>query len=145
MCIRDRYSAGDLILNAFKYSLGVDVVDLHRNTQNRNGIYSLELYRDTLLIYRSILDSLSRNDRKYYPEHIDHISSPGTQAIYHNLRYSSEGIRRQLNNPNAGLIRPYPFQQQEYTIKSSDYQGNSSSLTFSVRQVDHPSLSLIHI
>jgi len=135
-----KYSAGDLVLNSFKYSLAVDVIDLHKNTPNQNGIYSLEMYRDSSLVYRSVMDSLSTEDRKYYPEHIDHISSPGSQAIYHNLRYSSKGIRSQLDDPNRGLIRPYPFQTQNYTIIASDYQGNQSTLTFSIRRVEHPSI-----
>src|SRR5690606_6573829 len=82
----------------------------------------------------------SPEDRKYYPEHIDHISSPGSQAIYHNLRYSSKGIHTQLNDPNKGLIRPYPFQTQNYTIIASDYQGNQSTLSFSVKRVERPSI-----
>ncbi len=135
-----RYSAGNLVLNTFKYSLGVDVVDLHRNTHNRNGIYSIEMLQDTNRVYFSVLDSLSADDRKYYEEHIDHIDSPESQAIYHNLRYASQDITTQLQNSQAGLFRLLPFLTQEYTVIATDYQGNRSSLTFSIRQVENPSI-----
>ncbi len=135
-----RYTAGDLTLNSFKYALGVDVVDLHKKTYNRNGIYSLEMYLDSALVYKSVFDSLSVEDRKYYPEHIDYITSPASQRIYHNLRYSSGNIFAQLKDPDKGLVRPYPFQTQNYTVKATDYQGNSSTLTFSVQRVENPSI-----
>src|SRR5690606_1301784 len=45
-----------------------------------------------------------------------------------------------LQNTQAGLLRPYPFQSQEYTVVATDYQGNRSTLTFSIRQVDDPSI-----
>lgn len=137
---RGRYTAGPLVLNSFKYSLGVDVVDLHEKTHNRNGIYSLTMHKDSTLVYRSVFDSLSQADRKYYPEHIDHITHGESNAIYHNMRYSNNDITTQLSDLQAGLIRPYPFQTQEYLIQATDYQGNTSTLTFSIRQVDNPSI-----
>lgn len=135
-----KYTAGDLVLNSFKYSLAVDVVDLHQKTYNRNGVYKLELYRDSSLVYQSVFDSLSRDDRQYYPEHIDHIRSADSKAVYHMLRFTNNETLSQIDDENAGLIRPYPFQTQNYMVKAADFQGNTSSLTFSIRRVENPSI-----
>ena len=137
---RGQYTTGPLVLNSFRYSIGVDVVDLHQQTHNRNGIYKLEMYRDTSLVYYTVFDSLTSDDRKYYPEHIDYVTSPEFNAVYHNMRYTSNDISTQLKDPHLGLIRPFSFQIQEYKIIATDYQGNSSTLTFSIRQVENPSI-----
>lgn len=137
---RGRYDAGNLTLNAFKYSLGVDVIDLHENTHNRNGIHSLSMYKDSILVFRTVFDSLTTSDRLYYKEHIDHITDGTSNAVYHNLRYSSNSITTQLSNNQAGLFKPRPFQNQQYRVEARDYQGNTSTLTFSIRQVDQPSI-----
>lgn len=140
-----RYDAGDLVLNAFKYSLAVDVVDLHRKTHNRNGVYSLELFRDSTLIYQSVFDSLSRTDRKFYPAYVDYIASTASQTSYYNLRYSNNLMEISLSNSKLGLMRPYPFSRQEYSIVATDFQGNSSTLTFSIRQSENPSIDYAHM
>lgn len=137
---RGRYDAGTLTLNTFKYSLGVDVVDLHENTHNRNGIYSLTMYKDSVLVYQTVFDSLTPQDRLYYKEHIDHITDGQSNAHFHNLRYSSNEITSQLSDVQAGIYRPLSFQTPRFHIEATDYQGNTSVLSFNIRQVDHPTI-----
>lgn len=135
-----QYQAGNLTLNSIRYSIGVDVVDLHESTHNRNGVYSLEMYLADSLLYSTTLDSLKKEDRKYYREHVDHKTSSSSSATYHNLKYKTNGIEAQLKNSRLGLIQPFPFQQQKFKIIATDYAGNKSKLEFTVQRVERPSI-----
>lgn len=142
------YTAGRLTLNALKYSLGIDVVDLHESTYNRNGIYSLQMIRNDRLIYETSLDSLTPEDRKYYTQHIDYISPEDSGAIYHNLIHPTNPVSEALfRSATQGppLLRAYPFREDHFIIKAADFQGNTSQVEFSVTRQEDLTIDYTHI
>lgn len=140
---RGRYSAGNLTLNALYFSAGVDVIDLHEATHNRNGVYKIQMFKNDQLIYETSFDSLDVIDRKYYNCHVDYKMSEHSIHKYHNLKYRVHPIWEDLTLETSGLsplLKPYPFQTDQYRIVASDYQGNESQLDFTVKRVNEISL-----
>jgi len=138
-----RYSAGNLTLNALWNSIGVDVIDLHEATHNRNGIYQLQMFRNDELIYHTQLDSLEISDRRYYNSHVDYKMSQHSINKYHNLKYRTHPILKDFEKEKAGhspLLRPYPFRTDQFKIIASDFQGNTSQVEFSVKRVEQLSI-----
>lgn len=138
-----RYSGGNLTLNALRYSIGVDVVDLHEATHNRNGVYQLEMYRNDELIYETRFDSLEVSDRKYYNSHVDYKMTQHSVNKYHNLKYRVHPILEDFRKEEEGtspLLKPYPFRTDQFRIIATDFQGNASRLEFSVKRVDDLSI-----
>lgn len=141
----NKFSAGNIKLNGFYFSIAVDVVDLHEETYNQNGIYQLDMYVNDSLYYRINVDSLTSHDRQYYNNKIDYTHSDHQKAIFHNLQHQSIYYLPIANTSTSGLLKLTPFKSKEIQIVASDFQGNKSTLHLTLSQVDQVQMNYNHI
>lgn len=121
-----------LVINASgNIGVGVQIYDQSSNSQNKIGIYSLELFVDDSLVFQQVLNRLSFDEMRYANSLIDY------------ERYIKNGIRInrlfvQPNNhlsvykfvKNQGLVNFADTATKSIKVKITDDFSNKNELTF---------------
>ncbi len=119
---------------------GIKAHDLLNNSNNKCGLYSLELRVDSTLIYSHRMESFSFSETRYINGHID----------YEMLRRDKEYFERAFVLPNVrlsvhdhvinrGLFSFSDDKTHQVEIRASDVHGNISRLVFQVISVPEAS------
>lgn len=117
-----------------KTGFGIVTVDQNSASANRNGVYSIELLLDGKTIYASVWESFSFENSKAINSHIDYAT-----YILHSRRIQKSfvepgnklGLYQKL--VNNGIIEIQDNQLHEVTYRVKDVKGNTSTLSFKVR------------
>jgi len=110
---------------------GIDVFDQLDNAPNKNGVFSIELFVDSMLIYKHDMERFDFSETRYINSHMD----------YHAKKKYALRPQKSFKDPNNKLsIYEYlrdegrmdfdsqGAHQAEYVIK--DIEGNTSKLAF---------------
>lgn len=120
----------DIVVNGL-VGFGIDVFDRLDNAPNKNGIYSIELFVDSSLVYKHKMERFAFSETRYINSFMD----------YHAKKNYSIRPQKSFKDPNNDLS-VYEFLENEghlkfdtskkhqayYIIK--DTQGNESTLSF---------------
>lgn len=128
-----RLSQSTLKIPAWQFGITLKGHDRMTGTNNRNGIYRIEMYVDDSLFHEITFDRLAYSERPYFKTHVDY----GVNILdkkQHHLLYKHQGNRLQVycDCPSYGIIPAFENKNQEIKIIASDFQGNQSSVEFSV-------------
>ena len=113
------------------YSIGISTYDILDGANNKNGVYSIDLFVDSLMVYSHEMESFSFKETKYINTHKDYLEHKKNNIKFHKCFTSP-------NNPlsiynyilNKGIISPKKNQYIEFFV--DDVYGNSSSLALKV-------------
>jgi hypothetical protein len=122
-----------------KAGVGVEAIDLLNQSNNRYGIYTLQLFLDENQLFLSRLDKFSFDETQYVSSYIDYEEKMRTGTI----------IEKTFLQPNnllsiyplvykQGIIRLTDTLAHEVKIIVTDTYGNSSSLEFPIRRTYRP-------
>ncbi len=150
-------SGGKVVAAGQRIGLGLDAWDRQDARNNRNGIYSAELYVDDALHWSFRFDSLSFAEKRYCNAHADYRSDEYLGAKVHRL-FRLPGNRLSLypDHPSGGLIdgglvstraseaqasmggkeaSSPPLRPAEYAIRIElrDFAGNTSTIAFDLQ------------
>jgi len=127
--IAGNYSA-DTISVSGNIAFGIETYDYAFNYKDKNGIYSIDLYIDSLLCFSIVADSFSFNETRYINSLIDYPAyyKYGEQIIQ-TYMYPNNELDMYKFVKNKGV---YPFNDNNLhhlTYKVRDFFGNTSTLT----------------
>ncbi|GEM_PF-313361 len=113
--------------------------DRMTGTNNRNGIYHIQLFIDDSLYHDITFDQLAYSERPFFRTHVDYAVNVKENKRHH-LLYKHEGNQLKLycDCPTFGIVNAYREQPRNIRITASDFQGNESSVEFDVIRAEPP-------
>jgi hypothetical protein len=121
-------------INAYgEVGIGIETIDKLNDVSNRNGIYSIELTKNTAPIFKSEMKAFSFDESRALNSLIDY-----AYFLRKKVRYQRSYI--QANNPlsiytqneNNGIIKFAKGDQSSFNYKVKDTYGNQSSIAFTI-------------
>lgn len=115
---------------------GIVSTDQNSASSNRNGVYSIELLLDGKSIYTAVFESFSFDNSRAINSHIDYAT-----YILHRRRiqksFVEPGNKLEIYQKlvNNGIIDLKDQLVHEITYKVKDIKGNTSTLSFNVKNV----------
>ncbi len=123
-----------LYFNTDTIAFGLHTTDKMQNSNNTNGIYSLQICLDDSVCYRFRMDSISFAETRYVQCHVDHcekIESGSSVYRIHRLPGNDFTFLYDVQqNDGYVVLRDSVFTKIE--LSSTDFQGNTSTLVFYV-------------
>lgn len=119
---------------------GIVSSDQNSASSNRNGIYSIELLLDSKPIYAAVFERFSFDNSRAINSHIDYAT-----YILHRRRiqksFVEPGNKLEIYQKlvNNGIVDLKDQLLHEITYKVKDIMGNTSTLSFNVKNVPNPS------
>ena len=142
--MQHKITGEDTIHVSGEIAFGIQTYDLGNNNVSKNGIYSIEIFSDSVLRHSYKMQTFSFNETRYvnalidYPEFIDNkIRIQKTQIAPNNKLSVSDSV---LNN-GIFNFQDSSFHNINFIIK--DVFGNTSQLSFIVKS-DSPNDSLFN-
>lgn len=118
-------------------AFGINVYDQADGANNKNGVYSIELYADNKLIFCVISDKYSYNETRYINSMIDY-----SYYIKRNERFVRTEIDKfnnlSLYEASDGVINVNEGDTIEMKYVVKDYNGNASVLRYTLIGVKSP-------
>ena len=120
-----------LRLNAEKVSFSIQAID-QQNSNNKNGVYSVELFEDSKKVYGFVFDSLDYSLGKYFKAHLDYESYAKKRHYYHKCFKEPLNSLNIYNSKRDGFI-VLSKKAKKIEIKVKDYHGNESVIRMFVK------------
>lgn len=118
-------------------AFGINVFDQADNANNKNGVYSVELYADNELIYKIISDKYSYDETRYINSLIDY-----SRYVKSNERFIRTEIdefnKLKLYEKRNGIITVNQGDTIEMSFVIRDYNKNKSKLSFTLIGTELP-------
>jgi hypothetical protein len=113
---------------------GIKTFDRMNDSQNKCGVYSIELSIDSTLIYKYLMDEFPFTESRYINSHIDY-STFMKEDIYVERTFVLPGDRLSVYKHviNRGLYDFRDFRIHKARIVVTDASGNKSTLTFHIK------------
>jgi murein DD-endopeptidase MepM/ murein hydrolase activator NlpD len=131
-----RYRINDtLTLQTHRVGFALKAFDQMDGASNQNGIYALGMSIDGQPQYRFELDAIPFSQTRYLNAHIDYAARQRGQGYYHHcFKLPGNALTIYNEQDGRGIVDlSYP-QVHQIELTAGDYAGNTSSLTFFVRQ-----------
>lgn len=120
-----------------KLGFGVETYDLLDFAPNLNGVYSIELFIDSLSVYKHVMDEFEFKQTKYVNSFIDFNLKKNFNINLHKSFIDKNNrldIYKKLINNGIGDFNSNSIYNIEYVIK--DFNGNESSLNFDLISIE---------
>ncbi|MBN2520738.1 MAG: M23 family metallopeptidase [Bacteroidales bacterium] len=132
------------ILITGQFSIGIEVYDLLNNSDNKCGIYSIELYISDTLYTKIILDNIPFNKTRYINSFIDYEEKVKNKKTIQKLFIEPNNkLPVYITNSNNGIIDLKNDSTNNLELKIYDANNNSSQLRFQVVNVSNIQKSTI--
>lgn len=129
-----RLSSGDTISVTGNIYFGIETFDRLNDSNNRNGVYSVELYQDSVLVYGYRMDQFSFNETRYVLSLKDYLRFVSDRSRIQRTRIQPNNrLSVYTESGNNGIFRfdEERIYHMQYVVK--DARGNESVLTFHIK------------
>lgn len=132
---------GNPNINAWgKIGFGISTLDYLDGSWSKCGIYSIELFADSQLVFKQEMDRISYSEMRYIDAHIDQETRRNSRVDY---QYS---FKAKPNNPLSiykeidedGMIIFNDSSEHNISYRIKDTHGNTSELAFTVNGKKQP-------
>ena len=131
------YTLKDTIKVSGPYALGIHTYDLLNGANNKNGVYSIEIFVDNLLFYSMSMEEFAFHESRYINSHLDYSEKTKSNTKLHKcLIQPNNKLSIYDFLSNDGTIMPHDSVQL-VEIFVDDSHGNSSLLSFYVEKVNY--------
>jgi len=121
------------------FGLGIFTYDKLNDSRNKNGVYSIKLYIDSIICYEFKVDELDFNTSRYINAHIDYCEKKESKNKYHRCyRLPHNKLTNYSNLINEGIIAFNDDTTHSIDLLVSDIAGNTSTLSFKVQATNKP-------
>ena len=128
----------NLIING-AFGLGIFTYDKLNDSHNKNGVYSIELFIDSVIHYAFKVDELDFSTKRYINAHIDYCEHKVSNNKYHRCyKLPHNKLNNYSDVVNNGIISFKDNNIHLITILVSDIAGNTSILNFNVQSNNKP-------
>jgi len=130
-------AGSDTILISGNAYFGINTVDLFNNGNNKNGIYSISMTLDSVLVYEQIMETFSFDETRYinslidYPDYILY-----QRRVQKSYIQPNNHLNVYRNVKNKGILEFEDDNIHILTYKVADVAGNISSLSFWVKSAE---------
>lgn len=122
--------SGDIKVNG-KVHFGISTFDKADGSENKNGVYSIELYADNRLIFSIISDTYSYDETRYINSLIDYKKFINDKIRYVRTEVDEFNILDLYEEKTDGItLKDGDKVEMKYIVK--DYFGNVSTLKFTL-------------
>lgn len=129
-----RLASGDTIVLSGRFYFGINTWDQLNDSNNKNGVYAVELFIDTTLVYSHQMDEFSFAETRYINAFIDY-ADYYSRKIRFQKTYIEPGNKLRLYHRvlNNGVFKflTDSLHQMRYVVR--DFHQNESVLTFWVK------------
>ena len=134
------YTLKDTVKVSGPYALGIHTYDLLNGANNKNGVYSIEIFIDDQLSYSHNMEEFAFQESRYINSHVDYYEKIESNIKFHKC-YIQPNNKLSIYDfiSNNGTILPHDS-IQTVEIFVDDVYGNSSLLKFYVEKVEFDSL-----
>lgn len=121
--------ATPLKVNRNVIGLGVQAIDQHNSTNNKNGIYEAKLFVEEKLVYHYQMNSFTFDVGKSVFSHCDYQRRlSGNQIIHKCFKEKGNPIKAYPFLLNNGLLELFDNTSLQVYVEISDYHGNKSTI-----------------
>lgn len=116
-----------------KVGFGIKALDYMDGTNNKYGVYRIELYVDDSLRYSSTLDKFSFSENRLinaWTDYARHIN--GKEWFQRMFIFENNPLRALMADSNRGWVNIDEERPYKVECRLSDYHGNSNCYTFNV-------------
>ncbi len=119
--------------------IGIKTWDSFDNSQNRCGVYSIDLLADSVKVYGFTAKRFSFSESRYINSHTDYRARIRDNEYIHKT-FLQPGNRLSMYNGviRRGVLRFNDDKVHKITVNVTDAAGNKSHLNFSVRSLSTP-------
>lgn len=116
--------------------MSVEVFDYLNGASNRCGVYTLEMYVDSILSYRHVMDEFAFSETRYINAHTDY-QARASQGIKAHRLHRLPNNRLRIYDKKTGNAPLLVNEARSYQIRivATDVAGNSSELHFIIQGV----------
>ena len=123
------------------FSLGLFTYDKSNYSYNKNGVYSIKMYIDSILHYEFKVDKLDFNTSRYINAHIDYCELKENKTKYHRChKLPNNKLNLYPIILNDGVINFQDDSIHFIKIEVSDIYNNTSILNFEIKSKNNPFL-----
>ena len=128
-----KYKLSQSIPVSNRFTFGVEVYDYLNGSQNKCGVYELELFFDDSLIFSFTIDQISFTETRYIKSHLDYAEKKLNKRNIHKL-FREPNNKLSIYNEvlRNGLLSVSDSLPHKALVRATDIYGNESSLAFSV-------------
>lgn len=115
------------------FYLGINTIDKQNDTQNKNGVYQIEVFADSILVYSHQVERLNFASTRYLNTLIDFDYYKRKQRRYQRTYQSPNNklpLYQKVKNKGIFSFNDNEFHHIQYLIK--DIHNNTSKLSFTV-------------
>lgn len=123
------------------FALGIFTYDKADNAYNKNGVYCIKLFVDSLLYYQFEVNELNFNTTRFINAHIDYCENKLSGNKYHRCyKLQNNKLSNYSNLINNGIISFNDTLLHLVKIEVSDIFGNQSEVNFNIKSLNMPFL-----
>ena len=123
-----------LTVTSPRAAFGLKVYDFMNGMNNKNGIYSLRLYRNDTLSYQFDMENFSYGDTRYLNAHLDYEEQIARNSyFYRSYVLPGNCLPIYKQRLNDGVVALRPGKATKITLMATDIAGNRSKLIFWVK------------
>ena len=122
--------SGEIMVNGTVF-FGISAYDQGNDSNNKNGVYSIELFADNRLIFSILFDKYSYDETRYINSLIDYRKFVNDKIRYVRTEIDEYNIL-DLYGEKYGSITLKEGQRVEMKFVVKDYYGNTSTVNFTL-------------
>ena len=117
-----------------EFALAISTYDRLNNANNKNGVYAIKMYIDSIIIYDFKVDELDFKTNRYINAHIDYKEKQENSIKYHRcFKLPNNKLTNYNYLDNNGIIRFADDKKHIVKIEVTDIAGNISILQFYIK------------
>ena len=133
--VKNKYFVNDTINANDKIGLGIYTYDQSNDAYNKNGVNSIKVFLDSILIYHFKLDKLDFSKNKYINAHIDYEEKILSSKKFHKcFKLPNNSLKNYKTIINNGHIKLEDKISRHIKIEVYDSYENKSELSFFLKK-----------
>ncbi|MBH70447.1 MAG: hypothetical protein CMP69_04325 [Flavobacteriales bacterium] len=138
--VQNNYFINEIPEISGEFGISISTYDMLNDAPNKNGIYKITVYVDSVINYKFEADKLDFKTNRYINAHIDY-----TERIVNNIKYhrcfklKNNKLINYKKLVNKGIISFNDNKTHDINIEVADIKGNTSYLIFKVKSTNKKS------
>jgi hypothetical protein len=136
-------AANNNIVISGKAGFGIRAHDLLNDSQNKCGVYSIELIIDDRTVYKFVIDEFLFAETRYLNSHIDYETFIRSRIhVQKAFVLPNDRLRTYSNLVNRGVFDFKDDNTHRVTFNVTDVHGNKSTLSFNVKSAPESNIKV---
>lgn len=135
---------GKVLVGEGLFGVSINTTDQSNGSSGINGVYSIEMYKDSILTFKWNAEELSFDQTRYINAFMDYREKEKNKGnFYHLFKLHGNLLTNYVTLKNNGYLSLHKNDSAKITIYVKDFLGNKSILTAEVKAVPYLKKALI--